>query len=216
MIHGRPFALKGRYYANIFVHFEPFGYTTQHAHRGSYGTDLEEDEFKVLEEQYQQLEEEEEEEEEEIEYEIDLRTPDYVDEDMESAWRQEFEYDPDLSIPKESNGAVMTPHNAAARGELDALKQMAEQDPSLLTKPDQNGWRPFHEAVRSGELEVVEYLVERGANINERTNQGLGGSPLFWAEQKLEEDNPVILYLKKKGAKSIAPSAPRSSEDDEL
>jgi hypothetical protein len=27
VIHGRPFPLKGKYYANIFVHFEPKGYT---------------------------------------------------------------------------------------------------------------------------------------------------------------------------------------------
>jgi prolyl 4-hydroxylase len=27
VIHGRPFPLKGRFYASIFVHFEPFGYT---------------------------------------------------------------------------------------------------------------------------------------------------------------------------------------------
>ena len=31
VIHGRPFPLKGRYYANIFVHFEPLGHTERHA-----------------------------------------------------------------------------------------------------------------------------------------------------------------------------------------
>merc|ERR1712238_174989 len=29
-IHGRPFPLKGRFVANIFVHFEPTGHTLRH------------------------------------------------------------------------------------------------------------------------------------------------------------------------------------------
>ena len=30
VIHGRPFPLKGRFYANIFIHFEPVGHTLRH------------------------------------------------------------------------------------------------------------------------------------------------------------------------------------------
>lgn len=30
LIHGRPFELKGRYYANIFIHFEPTGHSLKH------------------------------------------------------------------------------------------------------------------------------------------------------------------------------------------
>jgi prolyl 4-hydroxylase len=33
VIHGRPFPLKGRYYANLFVHFEPLGHTLRHAEK---------------------------------------------------------------------------------------------------------------------------------------------------------------------------------------
>jgi len=31
IIHGRPYPLEGRYYANLFVHFEPYGYSHRHA-----------------------------------------------------------------------------------------------------------------------------------------------------------------------------------------
>jgi prolyl 4-hydroxylase len=31
VIHGRPYALKGSYYANVFVHFEPLGHTQRHS-----------------------------------------------------------------------------------------------------------------------------------------------------------------------------------------
>ena len=30
VIHGRPFPLKGRFYANVFIHFEPTGHTLRH------------------------------------------------------------------------------------------------------------------------------------------------------------------------------------------
>jgi prolyl 4-hydroxylase len=35
VIHGRPFRFQGRYYANVFLHFEPYGYTERHAQRAA-------------------------------------------------------------------------------------------------------------------------------------------------------------------------------------
>lgn len=182
---------------------------------------MDEQELEDLEGMYRELLEAEPEDK----HDIDVGTPDYVDKDKESAWRQEYVYDPNLIIPKDDTLSTksysvivgeITPHSAAALGKLGELKEMAERDPSILTKPDMNGWRPLHEAVRSGELEVVEYLVEHGADVNQRTNQGKGGTPLFWAEQMLDKDSPVVLYLKKKGAKSIPPSTTEKPQDSEL
>jgi len=39
VIHGRPFPLKGRYYANVFIHFEPVGHSLRH-NAGSVNIDL--------------------------------------------------------------------------------------------------------------------------------------------------------------------------------
>lgn len=40
IIHGRPFALKGKFFANIFVHFEPVGHTLcLHNHKTDAGED---------------------------------------------------------------------------------------------------------------------------------------------------------------------------------
>jgi len=33
ILHGRPFALQGRYMANIFIHFEPLGYSENHGEK---------------------------------------------------------------------------------------------------------------------------------------------------------------------------------------
>lgn len=100
----------------------------------------------------------------------------------------------------------MTAHTAAALGRLEILKLMESRDPKVLTKADENGWRPIHEAARSGHKEVIEYLVKKhGAAVNERTNNGRGGTPLWWAEQMLDEDHEVIQLLRDMGAVNIAP-----------
>ena len=44
IIHGRPFPLRGRHYANVFVHFEPLGHTMEHdARNGGAGGDDDEE-----------------------------------------------------------------------------------------------------------------------------------------------------------------------------
>jgi len=44
-----------------------------------------------------------------------------------------------------------------------------------------------------------------GAQINERTNHGRGGNPLWWAEKDPVKNKKAIKILKKHGAISLAP-----------
>jgi prolyl 4-hydroxylase len=106
-------------------------------------------------------------------------------------------------------GAV---HAAAADGDVAGLKEIASKNRSELFKKDKNGWRPLHEAARGGKDEVVEYLLNEGAQINERTNDDVGGSPLWWAERKPERNKKVIELLKRRGAVSLAPGAETKKE----
>jgi ankyrin repeat protein len=71
---------------------------------------------------------------------------------------------------------------------MSILKELAQKNRSELFKKDRNGWRPLHEAARGGKHEVVEFLLKEGAQINERTNDNVGGSPLWWAERKPEQN----------------------------
>ena len=48
-------------------------------------------------------------------------------------------------------------------------------------------------------------FVSIGAQINERTNQGNGGTALWWAEKKPKANKAAIELLKKHGAVSVAP-----------
>lgn len=79
--------------------------------------------------------------------------------------------------------ANLNAHTAAAAGDIEALVALAEMDPSLIKKVDDNGWTPLHEAVRSEQIEVLRWLIAQGLDINLRTHHGDGGSPLWWAKK---------------------------------
>ena len=51
---------------------------------------------------------------------------------------------------------------------------------------------------------MVRYLVENGADVNAFTGDS-GGTALFYAKQKFEDDHPIIAYLESLGAVEIGP-----------
>ena len=52
-----------------------------------------------------------------------------------------------------------------------------------------------------------------GAQINERTNQGNGGTALWWAEKHPKANKAAIELLKKHGAVSVAPGFAKRKEE---
>lgn len=85
------------------------------------------------------------------------------------------------------------------------ITQLAKTDKMTLLAPDRNGWKPIHEASRAGETEIVELLIKEGADVNERTNDGTGGTALWWAQQLFDDAHPVVRLLQRHGAVNIAP-----------
>jgi len=96
-------------------------------------------------------------------------------------------------------------HEAASTGDLDILMDLIEQFEDLIRAKDENGWEPLHEGIRSGHLDVVELLIQKGANINERTLDGEGDSPLRISLDVNGPDHPVTEYLLSLGAIDVGP-----------
>jgi len=193
VIHGRPFPLQGRYYANVFVHFEPIGHSSQHEE-----SKLDPDVDKVTAKQHFH---------ESINSKINPKKtqglPAYIlpNTPEEKRWRQEH---PEGKVISRSRVKPMldnlNAHLAAASGDMISLNHIAETNPSELFREDDNGWQPIHEAARSGEIKAIKFLVKNGADVNARTNFGKGGSPLWWAKQKYGDNHPSVKLLKSYGA----------------
>ena len=88
---------------------------------------------------------------------------------------------------------------------LDALNSSSSSSSDIIHSRDINGWQAIHEAARGGHLDILEYLVNRGADLSAKTKQG--ETPLWWAREAFPEGHLVIAYLE--GVR--APSSPSES-----
>jgi ankyrin repeat protein len=57
-------------------------------------------------------------------------------------------------------------HDAAARGDADAVRVFLDADARLVDRPDHLGGTPLHRAVLGGSADVVNLLLDRDANIH--------------------------------------------------
>jgi len=83
-------------------------------------------------------------------------------------------------------------HTAAATGNLRKVKSLVEANPKLLDEPSEKFHEtPLQEAASAGRLEVVRYLVEKGARVH--YGAAHGSSPLERAVSRGHKD--VVIYL---------------------
>ncbi|KAL9182371.1 hypothetical protein ACHAXT_013023 [Thalassiosira profunda] len=197
VLHGRPFPLKGRYYANIFIHFEPTGHSLRHeakeaaAQAAGGGQDTHAHGGHEVESD---------------------GLPSYIVRGSveEERWHRSHPNRKGQKAPqrreKDTFTTGSTPaHHAAQEGDAETLGNVIEKMGHLLNAKDANGWTPLHEGARGGHHEVVKILVERGANINERTMSGKGETALYTSIQQHGEDHPVSQLLMELGALNIGP-----------
>jgi len=100
-----------------------------------------------------------------------------------------------LSKDDGSNAA----HSAAAAGDIVSLEKLKRLKPEDLTAEDDNGWRPIHEAARSGHVSALEFLLEHGEDVNARA--GGHSTPLNLAKAALGSDHEVCDFLRNAGGK---------------
>lgn len=194
VIHGRPYPLKGRFYANIFIHFEPNGHSLRH-----HGLDLHDG--KHVDQKYKDS----------LArglggHEHDTGLPPYVIPGTPEArhWKQMHPKGYDEKPGSFTTGSTVA-HIAAKNGQIDALKSQIMKDKHIVNAKDENGWTPLHEAIRGGQHDTVKFLVENGADFNEKTGHGSGGTALWWAKQAHGADHPIVTFLESVGAMYAGP-----------
>lgn len=195
ILHGRPFPLKGRFYANIFIHFEPTGHTLRHTGEDHHDSNVDVDKKyadNILkghgghENNHSGL-------------------PPYIKEGTAEAqkWRKRHPDNTRSAKGRSFQTGSTAAHNAARSGDVDSLKEIVEIMEDYVNQRDSNGWTPLHEGARGGYKEVIEILIENGAHINEQTNSG--ETALWWAEKEHGPDHSIVGFLKKLGAIKLGP-----------
>jgi len=185
LLHGRVFPLKGRYYANIFIHFEPTGKALSQKERNKHYQNANRHGHEYALNQHSGL-------------------PPYIlEKSLESKkWLRSHDHG-------ESPAAAAVPaspaHHAATVGDIKSLHEISTTNEHLLHSVDANGWMPIHEASRAGNKDAIQLLVKLGANPNERTNFGSGGSPLYWAKKVNGPNHESVHYLNSIGALELNP-----------
>jgi hypothetical protein len=103
-------------------------------------------------------------------------------------------------------------HRYAQSNDIKSLTAYLDKVDDAVSHRDSNGWTPLVEAVRTGNVEMVKLLVERGSEVNDRTGpNGEGGSVLWWTNELVGMAHPVYEYLKEVGAREIEPGSGSSS-----
>jgi prolyl 4-hydroxylase len=210
VIHGRPYPLKGSYYANAFLHFEPLGYSAELERRLQAADKTAKEKFQeALEKQIEDTAEERAARHENRKADL----PRYIKEGTPEAarWRQESVFQrveiKEKPKTKSKTAGVTSAHILAALDDVAGLEKVAAMHPGALDTADSNGWKPIHEAARGGSSRAIAYLVdEHKIDVNERTNDGEGASPLWWAEHVLPEGHEAIAVLRRHGAVAIPPN----------
>ena len=59
-----------------------------------------------------------------------------------------------------------TIHDACGRGDIDAVRRMVGDDPSLVDADDEHEWRPIFHAALHRRTEVVRFLIDAGADLS--------------------------------------------------
>jgi len=72
-------------------------------------------------------------------------------------------------------------HEAAKNGDLAAIKTMLSGRPELVNSLDRQNYYPLHWAVKNGHKEVAKFLIQTGADVNQKTKDLYGFTPLHWA-----------------------------------
>ena len=159
--------MRGRFFANIFVHFEPLGSPRKPHDDFSSPIVYDSDALESL----------------------DAGLPPYLI--PGSPWEKEWRHSHPEGWKLLNNDMAA----GATKNDLRLVDNLYIKDPKSIHAVDENGWSPLHEAVRAGSVDVVRYLYEREVDINLKTGHGRGESALDLARQHHGEDSEIFRFL---------------------
>ncbi len=67
---------------------------------------------------------------------------------------------------------IMDLFDSIRKGDLDAVKMALTNNPDLLEKPDQRGFSPLIMATYSGQIEIAEFIINTGVDVNAKDSAG--------------------------------------------
>ena len=176
LIHGRPFPLKGEYYSNVFVHFEPISEGIFPPPYIVPGTDPD-----LIDLYYtQELQGNE------------VAREDYDSEDGDNEDNEELD---DWSDNEEDWEPA---HYAAYKGNVEALRIHLDGQQVKVNDRDGDGWTLLAYAAHSGHIQAVRFLVESGANVAIIVEEDGGGEEITAheiARRNWGGDSDVVKYL---------------------
>jgi uncharacterized protein len=80
---------------------------------------------------------------------------------------------------------------AVRKADITRIRTLLDKNPNLVRARDSSGYTPLHWASIDGNREVVELLIDRGAEVNGRTPYGL--TPLHLASRAGKLDTVKLL-----------------------
>jgi ankyrin len=88
---------------------------------------------------------------------------------------------------------------AAARGDVEAVRALLRRDRALANVTGQDGWPPLHLASRNGHEKVAAMLLDHGASLQLRSSNALESQPLHAAAAGGQ--TALVRLLLERGAK---------------
>ncbi|MBE6418000.1 MAG: hypothetical protein E7033_05990 [Akkermansiaceae bacterium] len=70
-----------------------------------------------------------------------------------------------LEVWLNRSNAVYSPHEAAQWGSVEQLKAAVAAEPTQINAPDENGYTPLHLAAQRGAADLVQVLLQAGADV---------------------------------------------------
>lgn len=82
----------------------------------------------------------------------------------------------------------------------DELEELCYLKEDVIDESDKNGWTPLHEAARKGNMNILELLLEQGADVFKMTNSGKTAYDIAKTFFKIEDDKEAykeVMHLLK-------------------